>query len=244
MANVAALGWGQSGERSVNGANGGDTSIPSGAMVFDNTETEYGDKYWAMQWGRYPTDKGNSLPLAFCRRVMNQTDDRTWLFNVAKAGQPLECFLRRATREAHGWDIPSGKTAMGHLIFNATQGARLGLNLLGKQVFDVVFDMQGEANGGNSVATYTTKRLAMMSDLLESGLITAETPVLVAGLFEGHSFYAGHRDAIAAVSAIHPNVIYVDSAGLAAFDGIHLTGSGSVTLGQRLANAFLNFSQA
>lgn len=239
MATIAVFGWGQSNERGHPHSVGGDTSIPQGAGVFNNTETGFGTAYWAMAWGRYPTDQGQSLPLAFCRRVVNVGGDRTRLFNVAKGGHPIECFLRQATLEANGWSVPAGKTAMGPLIYTATKGAKFALGQLGKTNFDVVMDMQGEANGADSVEVYRDKRLAMIQDMLGADLITAETPLIVGGLYEGGPFYQKHKDAIAQVAAVHPNVIYVDSAGLAAADGIHLTGSAVVTLGQRMANAYL-----
>ena len=239
MAIIAAFGWGQSGERGHDSAEIVDPTIPQGASVLNNTETGFGTDYWPMAWGRYPTDRGQSLPLAFCRRVVNVGGDQTRLFNVAKGGHPIECFLRQATLNANGWTVPPGKTHLAPLIYNVNRGAKLALGLLGKTRFDVVMDMQGEANRADSVETYRDKRLAMMQDLLGAGLITNETPVIVAGLYEGGPFYQGHKDAIAQVSAVHPNVIYVDSAGLAASDGLHLTGAAVISMGQRMAGNYL-----
>jgi len=64
--------------------------------------------------------------------------------------------------------------------------------------------------------------------------------MIIAALYEGHGFYATHKAAWLSICADYPNMRFVDSTGLNALpDGVHFTGSALVTMGQMMADVYM-----
>ncbi len=244
---IPSLFIGQSNQLGALASTGGPLAFDDGLMVRNNNETAFGNAWVPAQWGEYPLHRVNSagakvnnLIQGFSLDVTAATGEPVYAMQVAKGSQPVEVFMPKAARVALGAVIPSGKTIMAPYIFDAGDGAKSALDDLGVSAFDVVIQMQGEADNGEAPASYAAKWTAIHDALYAAGIAGPDTIFLMAGLVDSHPYYSGHKAACAIIAAANANAHYVDSAGLLHVgDNTHFRGTALVNLGKRLASKFI-----
>lgn len=244
---ILSLHIGQSNQRGHDTSIGGNDDFGPGLMTWSNGENSFGTGFRAADWGLYPFDKTgaggdhvNNLIQGFSVGVTESLNEPVYAVQIAKGATPIESFMTRSTMQAGGWTIPAGKAAMGGFIFAEDDGCEFPCISLGKPCYDVITWMQGEANTNDTAAVFAAKLTGFFAKLYERGLAGPNTVILMAGLFDGHPFYARHKSACQQVAASNPKARYVDSAGLLdAGDGVHFRGTAIINLGKRLANHYV-----
>ncbi len=252
MTPITVLAIGQSNMRGGLGATGGEKDFPTAAKFFNSKERSFGTAWVDPVWGQFPFDRtedgglsySNNISLSFARTVIQATGRPVWTYFVAKGQQPIESFLRPATRLKGEWPLPDGKANLAPLLYNPTHGARAALDLVPAPHFDVVLMHQGEANARNSGQSYAEKIKALYADLSDTALIRPTTQFLIGGLWEGKPFYAVHKNALIAAAQELPNFHFIDSNGLINMaDGrhspLHFPGLELQEIGRRMAAAYL-----
>jgi hypothetical protein len=245
---VASLALVQSNGLGVPAACNGHENFGPGSKIWNSGVDSFGYGFRDLEWGKWPLhrvgpngEKVNNPLQGFSLDVTAATGKPVHEVIVGKGGQPIESFMTRPIRQAGGWPVPLGKAVLGPFVFAPNDGAEFALSVMGKPCFDVVRWIQGEANFEDTAAEFAAKRTAVHDALYAAGLIGPQTVILMAGLFEGHAFYARHKSACQQIAAANPKARFVDTAGLLDVgDGVHFRGTALINLGKRLATTYLN----